>query len=72
MPNGQNVNVQIEYGKENLKEIFNMYVNKGMLTIKIAEELNRREIEPPAIYLKIPTYHLKDWYIVESVEIKQF
>ena len=40
MPNGQNVNVQIEYGKENLKEIFNMYVNKGMLTIKIAEELN--------------------------------
>ena len=33
-----------------------MYVNKGMSTIKIADELNRREIEPPAIYLKIPTY----------------
>ena len=27
-----------------------------MSTIKIADELNRREIEPPAIYLKIPTY----------------
>ena len=33
-----------------------MYVNKGMSTIKIADELNRREIVPPAIYLKIPTY----------------
>ncbi len=36
-----------------------MYVNKGMSTIKIADELNRREIEPPAIYLKIPTYMKK-------------
>ena len=27
-----------------------------MSTIKIADELNRRKIEPPAIYLKIPTY----------------
>lgn len=33
-----------------------MYVNKDMSTIKIADELNRRKIEPPAIYLKIPTY----------------
>jgi len=33
-----------------------MYVNKGMSTIKIADELNEREIEPPAVYLKIPTY----------------
>ena len=24
--------------------------------IKIADELNRQEIEPPAVYLKIPTY----------------
>lgn len=36
-----------------------MYVNKGVSTIKIADELNRREIEPPAIYLKIPTYMKK-------------
>lgn len=36
-----------------------MYVNKGMSTIKIANELNKREIEPPAIYLKIPTYMKK-------------
>lgn len=36
-----------------------MYVNKGMSTIKIADELNIREIEPPAIYLRIPTYMKK-------------
>ena len=36
-----------------------MYVNKGMSTIKIADELNRREILPPAMYLKIPTYMKK-------------
>ena len=45
-----------EYSSEIVKEIFDMYINKGMSTIKIADELNRREIEPPAIYLKIPTY----------------
>ena len=45
-----------EYSSEIVKEIFDMYVNKGMSTIKIADELNRREIEPPAMYLKIPTY----------------
>ena len=45
-----------EYSSEIIKEIFDMYVNKGMSTIKIADELNRREIEPPAMYLKIPTY----------------
>ena len=45
-----------EYSSRIVKEIFDMYVNKGMSTIKIADELNRREIEPPAIYLKIPTY----------------
>ena len=33
-----------------------MYVNKGMSTTKIADELNRRNIEPPAMYLKIHTY----------------
>ena len=44
---------------KNHKEIFDMYVNKGMSTIKIADELNRREIEPPAMYLKIPTYMKK-------------
>ena len=45
-----------EYSSQIVKEIFEMYVNKGMSTIKIADELNKREIEPPAIYLKIPTY----------------
>lgn len=45
-----------EYSSQIVKQIFDMYVNKGMSTIKIADELNRREIEPPAIYLKIPTY----------------
>ena len=45
-----------EYSSQIVKEIFDMYVNKGMSTIKIADELNRRKIEPPAMYLKIPTY----------------
>ena len=45
-----------EYSSQIVKEIFDMYVNKGMSTIKIADELNKREIEPPAMYLKIPTY----------------
>ena len=48
-----------EYSSQIIKEIFDMYVNKGMSTIKIANELNKREIEPPAIYLKIPTYMKK-------------
>ena len=48
-----------EYSSGIVKEIFDMYVNKGMSTIKIADELNRRNIEPPAIYLKIPTYMKK-------------
>lgn len=37
-----------------------MYVNKGMSTIKIADELNKREILPPAIYLKIPVFMKKE------------
>ena len=48
-----------EYSSKIVKEIFDMYVNKGMSTIKIADELNKREIKPPAIYLKIPTYMKK-------------
>lgn len=48
-----------KYSSQIIKEIFDMYVNKGMSTIKIADELNRREIEPPAVYLKIPTYMKK-------------
>ena len=43
-----------EYASEIVKEIFDMYVNKGMSTIKIAEKLNERKIEAPAVYLKIP------------------
>lgn len=48
-----------EYSSLIVKEIFDMYVNKGRSTIKIADELNKREIQPPAIYLKIPTYMKK-------------
>lgn len=48
-----------EYSSQIIKEIFDMYVNKGMSTIKIADELNKKEIEPPAVYLKIPTYMKK-------------
>lgn len=33
-----------------------MYVNKAMSLTKIADELNKREILAPAIYLKIPIY----------------
>ena len=51
--------IQDEYSAQIVKEIFDMYVNKGMSTIKIADELNKREILPPAIYLKIPTYMKK-------------
>ena len=36
-----------------------MYVNKGMSTTKIADELNRKEILAPAEYLKIPLYMQK-------------
>lgn len=37
-----------------VKEIFDMYANKGMSTIKIADELNKRNITPPGIYMKMP------------------
>ena len=33
-----------------------MYVNKGMSTTKIADELNKKEVLAPAEYLKIPVY----------------
>lgn len=45
-----------EYAAEIIKNIFYMYVNKGMSASEIADELNRREIKSPALYLKIPTY----------------
>ena len=48
-----------QYSSKIVKEIFDMYVNKGMSTIKIADELNRKKIEAPAVYLKIPTYMQK-------------
>ena len=49
-----------EYAEGIVKEIFDMYVNKGMSLSKIADELNKREILAPAIYLKIPTYMKKE------------
>lgn len=33
-----------------------MYTNKGMSQAQIADELNKREILAPAVYLKIPTF----------------
>ncbi len=45
-----------EYASSIIKEIFNMYVNKGMSQAQIADKLNRKEILAPAVYLKIPTY----------------
>ena len=37
-----------------VEEIFDMYANKGMSTIKIADELNNRNVTPPGIYMKMP------------------
>ena len=37
-----------------VQEIFDMYGNKGMSTIKIADELNKRKIVPPAVYMNMP------------------
>lgn len=48
-----------EYSAKIVKEIFDMYLYKGMSTIKIAENLNQRDIDAPAIYLKIPMYMSK-------------
>ena len=45
-----------EYAADIVRYIFDMYVNKGMSTIKIADKLNEREILAPAVYLDIPTY----------------
>lgn len=36
-----------------------MYINKGMSTTKIADELNKKEILAPAEYLKMPLYMKK-------------
>lgn len=48
-----------EYAAQIVKDIFDMYVNKGMSTIKIADKLNEKEILAPAEYLKIPLYMQK-------------
>jgi len=45
-----------EYSAEIVKEIYDMYVNKGKSAIQIADELNNREIEAPCVYLNIPTF----------------
>lgn len=37
-----------------VQDIFDMYVNKGMTTAKIADVLNEKNIEPPGVYLKLP------------------
>lgn len=49
-----------EYAAGIVKDIFDMYTNKGMSPAKIADELNKREIVAPAIYLKIPTFMKKE------------
>ena len=38
-----------------VQEIFEMYANKEMSTTKIADELNKRNITPPGIYMKMPS-----------------
>lgn len=48
-----------QYAAQIVKDIFDMYVNKGMSTIKIADKLNEKEILAPAEYLKIPLYMQK-------------
>ena len=45
-----------KYAAEIIKDIFDMYVNKGMSPQKISDELNKKEILAPAVYLKIPTF----------------
>ncbi len=49
-----------DFASEIVKDIFDMYVNKGKSTIKIAESLNERNIEAPAIYLKMPVFMKKE------------
>ena len=48
-----------EYAANIVRQIFDMYVNRGMSTTKIADELNKKEILAPAEYLKIPIYMQK-------------
>ena len=48
-----------EYAANIVRDIFDMYVNKGMSTIKIADILNEKEIVAPAVYLDIPTFRNK-------------
>ena len=45
-----------EYAADIVKEIFDMYVNKGKTPAQIADELNKRGILAPCIYLKIPSF----------------
>ena len=48
-----------EYAANIVREIFNMYANEGLSTIKIADRLNEKEIVAPAVYLDIPTFRNK-------------
>lgn len=48
-----------EYAANIVRNIFDMYINKGMSTTKIADELNKKEILAPAEYLKMPVYMKK-------------
>ena len=45
-----------EYAADIVKEIFDMYVNKGKTPAQIADELNKRGILAPCMYLKIPSF----------------
>lgn len=45
-----------EYAASIVRDIFDMYANKGMSTIRIADKLNEEGILAPAIYLDIPTF----------------
>lgn len=60
-----------EYAGNIVKRIFDMYVN-GMTSYKICDILNKENIEPPAVYLKMNLVHKsKDFYKWRPVSVQK-
>lgn len=60
-----------EYAGNIVKRIFDMYVN-GMSSSKICDVLNKENIEPPAVYLKMNLVHKsKDFYKWRPVSVQK-
>lgn len=60
-----------EYAGNIVKRIFDMYVN-GMSSYKICDVLNKENIDPPAVYLKMNLVHKsKDFYKWRPVSIQK-